>query len=244
MIKKMKTGVACVTLFASDYRRMAREILRGNWALAVGVGFVAGLLGADISGGLPGGSSGRAASENGVHNSLDQLFPIEFLHFLRPFLFGIGTILLVWVIINIVIGGAITLGYAKFNLELADRRSPNFETLFSQLYRLGAGFCMQLLRGLYTFLWALLFIIPGIVANISYAMTPYIMADHPEYGANEAIGISKRLMYGHKWRYFCLQLSFIGWAFLCVLTFGIGFLWLNPYREAANAAFYRSIGGR
>lgn len=233
-----------MVFFAADYRRMARETLRGNWALAVIVGFVAGLLGADISGGFSTGSSSGAASESGASDKLGLLFSEHVLRFLIPFFIGLGTIILIWVIIRIIIGGAITLGYARFNLELLDRRNPSFDVLFSQLHRLGAGFCMQFLRTLYTFLWALLFIIPGIVAHYRYVMTPYIMAEYPEYGANEAIGISKQLMYGHKWRFFCLQLSFIGWALLCVLTLGIGFLWLLPYKEAANAAFYRDISGR
>ncbi len=230
--------------FAADYRRMAREILKGNWTLAVVVGLVSGLLGADIAGGFGGASSGRAASENsGISSNFGQLFPESIYDFLRTFSFYIGTILLVWILVVIIIGGAVTLGYAEFNLELTDRRNPQFSTLFSHIHRLSAGFCMQILRALYVFLWALLLIIPGIVAHLSYAMTPYIMAENPEYGANEAIGISKRLMYGHKWRFFCLQFSFIGWALLCLLTLGIGFLWLHPYSEAANAAFFRDIAG-
>ncbi|HHU72379.1 MAG TPA: DUF975 family protein, partial [Clostridiales bacterium] len=56
-----------------------------------------------------------------------------------------------------------------------------------------------------------------------------------------AIGYSKEMMVGNKWRLFCMQISFIGWFFLCLLTLGIGLLWLNPYIEAANAAFYRDV---
>ena len=96
---------------------------------------------------------------------------------------------------------------------------------------------------MYTFLWSLLFIIPGIIATYSYAMTGYILAEHPELTASEAIERSKEMMSGNRFRLFCLQLSFIGWAILCAFTFGIGYLWLGPYREAATAAFYREISG-
>ena len=59
--------------------------------------------------------------------------------------------------------------------------------------------------------------------------------------AKEAMEVSMQMMKGNKWRLFCLQLSFIGWAILCVLTLGIGYLWLNPYMNAAIAAFYDEV---
>ena len=74
-------------------------------------------------------------------------------------------------------------------------------------------------------------------------MTGYILADHPELTASEAIECSKEMMDGNRFRLFCLQLSFIGWSILCAFTFGIGNLWLTPYRQAATAAFYREISG-
>ncbi len=89
----------------------------------------------------------------------------------------------------------------------------------------------------------LLFIIPGIIASYSYAMTEYILADHPELSATEAISRSKQMMGGNKWRLFCLQFSFIGWSILCSFTFGIGNLWMTPYKQAATAVFYREVSG-
>lgn len=74
-------------------------------------------------------------------------------------------------------------------------------------------------------------------------MTDYILAEHPELTASEAIAQSKAMMEGNRWRLFCLQFSFIGWDILCALTLGIGNLALRPYRHAAEAAFYREISG-
>mgnify|MGYP000074377671 CR=1 FL=1 len=254
-------------LYASDFRRIARNSLRGRWPLAVGTGFVAGLLGADIANleyhrnhitneniatTLENGSSPFSAfAENGklvisnrsIGEFLNSITSSDIGTLLQPFLITIMIMILLYLLITIVIGGASTLGYAKFNLALVDRKDARFEDLFSQFDRIGAGFCMQFLRGLYVFLWSLLLIIPGIIAAYSYAMTPYIMVEHPGYGANEAIGLSKELMRGNKWRLFCLELSFIGWGLLSTLTLGIGFLWLIPYTEAANAAFYRDVSG-
>jgi uncharacterized membrane protein len=94
---------------------------------------------------------------------------------------------------------------------------------------------------LFTFLWSLLFIIPGIVKCFSYSMTPFILEEHPELSANEAIDHSRAMMKGHKFDLFWLLLSFIGWGFLCLFTFGIGYLWLTPYMETAVADFYEDV---
>lgn len=99
-------------------------------------------------------------------------------------------------------------------------------------------FCALFLVRLFTFLWTLLLIIPGIMKAFSYALTPYILLDEPELTARQAITRSCEIMQGRRWKLFCLSLSFIGWGILCLLTFGIGFLWLVPYMNASIAAFY------
>lgn len=90
-------------------------------------------------------------------------------------------------------------------------------------------------------LWTLLLIIPGVIKAYAYALTPFIVVEHPEMSPSEAIAESERLMKGHKFDLFWLQLSFIGWFFLAVLTLGIGFFWLEPYSETAIVAFYNDI---
>ena len=99
-------------------------------------------------------------------------------------------------------------------------------------------FCALFLVNLLTFLWTLLLIIPGIIKAFSYALTPYIIMDEPELTAKQAISRSCEIMQGRRWKLFCLYFSFIGWGILCLLTFGIGFLWLAPYINASIAAFY------
>lgn len=97
------------------------------------------------------------------------------------------------------------------------------------------------LMGLFTNLWFLLLIIPGFIKMYSYSMTPYILVDHPELSANQAINLSIRMMKGHKFDLFFLHLSFIGWGILSVLTAGVGLLWLIPYMNTAQAAFYQVV---
>lgn len=98
-----------------------------------------------------------------------------------------------------------------------------------------------LLQFVYIFLWSLLLLIPGLIKMYSYAMTYYILHDNPEIRAEEAICRSMKMMDGHKWQLFCLHLSFIGWWLLCILTLGIGMLWLAPYIQNSTAAFYEDL---
>lgn len=92
-----------------------------------------------------------------------------------------------------------------------------------------------------TMLWTLLFIVPGIIKSFAYVMTPFILVEHPEMKAIDAIHLSQDMMRGHKFDYFYLLLTFIGWGILAVLTLGLGFLWLLPYMMTTMAAFYNDL---
>ncbi len=105
-------------------------------------------------------------------------------------------------------------------------------------------FVLGLLENLYLLLWAMLFVVPAIVKSYSYSMAYYIHLDHPEMESNDCITESRRLMDGHKWRLFCLDLSFIGWHILGVLTCGIITLWVIPYQQLAHAYFYDDLVAR
>lgn len=116
------------------------------------------------------------------------------------------------------------------------------------MFRLGFGegrywknMLGMFLMGLFIFLWMLLFIVPGIIKAYAYAMTPYILVDNPELGPNEARLKSIEMMRGHKGKLFGLELSFIGWFLLCILSLGIGFIWLAPYYQTTHAAFYHNL---
>ncbi|MBP5366786.1 MAG: DUF975 family protein [Bacteroidales bacterium] len=98
-----------------------------------------------------------------------------------------------------------------------------------------------LLAELYITLWSLLLVVPGIIKYYSYAMTVYILNDNPDLSYNAAIDKSREMMRGQKLDLFCLDLSFIGWYILALLSFGIGFLWLGPYITASHVAFYEHL---
>jgi uncharacterized membrane protein len=99
----------------------------------------------------------------------------------------------------------------------------------------------SILVGIFTILWSLLLIIPGIIKGLSYSQVFLLLRDNPQLSALEAITESKIRMKGYKWKYFLMNLSFIGWAFIAIFTFGIGFLWLTPYISTANATFYNEL---
>ena len=233
---------------AADFRSIARDVLRGKWKIAVLVGLVASMLGA-VDGMGPEVKVNIEASN--VKASLELAGYTIFStggslnSDLGAFMVGRYTYIMVAALIMgalyFVLGSIIEVGYAKFNLNLVDKSEGTFENLFAYFSYWKTTAVAKLLRSIYLLLWSLLFIIPGIIAALSYAMTEYILAENPEISAGEAINLSKQMMDGNKWRLFCLRLSFIGWDILCGFTLGIGYLWLNPYKQAAEAAFYREI---
>lgn len=154
-------------------------------------------------------------------------------------------VLICYSIVRFVIGGAIELGENRYCIDLLTREhEPEFKTLFGRFSIFGKALGLRILTSIFTVLWMLLLIVPGIIAVYRYALAPYLMAEDPEMGAMEAIEKSKELMKGNKWRLFCLQMSFFGWILLSVLTLDILSLWIRPYMNVATAAFYLEVTGR
>ncbi|MGG2934059.1 DUF975 family protein [Bacillus pacificus] len=147
-------------------------------------------------------------------------------------------------VITILVIGPLTLGGYYLALHIIrekDARIGNIFRWFTGGSKFIKSFLLYIVVNIYIFLWCLLFIIPGIIKSFSYAMTYFIINDHPEYSINQAITESRRMMDGHKMEYFILCLSFIGWFILSCITLGIGFLWLIPYFYTTSAAFYEEI---
>ena len=132
-------------------------------------------------------------------------------------------------------------GYSIVMLSVMRGGEMNIGGLFDGFNDFGRIVGTKLLQAIYTFLWTLLLVIPGIIKNYSYAMTDFILKDQPELANNAAIEKSMAMMDGNKMKVFLLDLSFIGWAILCLFTFGIGFLFLQPYVQSAHAAFYEDL---
>lgn len=147
-------------------------------------------------------------------------------------------------VISLLIAGPLMLGAAMFSLSLSRGQEARLEQLFDGFRYFSNALVAYLLMILYVVLWMLLLIIPGIVAALSYAMTFYLLADSPRLKPKEALDKSKQIMYGHKAKLFYLCLRFFLLALLCVLTLGVGFLWLIPYMNITMAKFYDDIKER
>lgn len=106
----------------------------------------------------------------------------------------------------------------------------------------GRNLVTMFLKSLFTVLWMLLLIVPGIIKGYEYSMIPYILAENPDMGRKEVFAMSKELTAGSKWKLFVFDLSYIGWFLLSVITFGIlDVLYVQPYYYAAKTQVYLEL---
>lgn len=209
-----------------DLKRRAKEQLAGQWLQAGIVCFIAWLLTMAFSGGNP-----MYTVQNVWQNGELVRVPMT------SSSHSLGNLL------SFILMGPITLGVAGYFLKLIRNDSPNIEDMFGGFKYFVKTFVLNLLITIFTILWSLLLIIPGIIASLRYSMAYYIMIDNPQLSAFEALNQSKLMMVGFKFDLFRLWLSFLGWFILGIITLGIAFLWVNPYYETAKANFYQDLKG-
>ena len=220
-----------MNLSSSVLKERAKAHLKNNYGNAILVYLIFSVIPSVVAGA-------------GAVTSFSQMVPSMLEGNVTNFNVTVSPISSIGSIASILIVGPLTVGMATFFLNIADCKNAQINDLFSQFKNFVNTFLYSLLVDIFIFLWSLLFIIPGIIASFSYAMTPYILSEHPEIKAMDAIKMSKEMMKGHKGEYFILQLSFIGWFILCIFTAGIGFFFLSPYISAANAEFFNEVSGK
>jgi uncharacterized membrane protein len=203
-----------------DLKNAALETLRGNWAPAVVCTIIYLLLSVGIS---------------LLQPNIDD--PTAALTGAQKIMMVANVLLLFLVMVPLGIGY-----YQAFKVLFTDGDNK----LTASCFRMSFGnyfknIAAYLLMCLFIFLWTLLLIIPGIIKALAYSMTPFILKDFPELSVNQAINLSQKMMKGHKFDYFWLGLSFIGWILLGLLTLGIGYIWLIPYMYTSYAAFYEEV---
>ena len=148
------------------------------------------------------------------------------------------------VLLKIFVFNPLQVGCYGFFRENAKGQHPDLGVLKTGFIKYGHTFITLFLKDLFTLLWTLLFIVPGLIKSYSYRMVPFILRDNPELSATEVITASRKLMDGHKWNTFVFDLSYIGWFLLGVITCGlVNVFWTEPYRQNANAALYLSLIG-
>ncbi|MFA6257370.1 MAG: DUF975 family protein [Candidatus Paceibacterota bacterium] len=144
-------------------------------------------------------------------------------------------------VLQAIIEGPLQFGLAIFSLSLVRGKGVSISQLFEGFNDFIRILVAYLLMGLFVLLWALLLIVPGIIAALAYSQTFFILVDDKSISARDALRKSKSMMYGHKKKLFYLGLRFFGWFLLGVLSLGIGFLWILPYFYVTMAKFYEEV---
>ena len=143
----------------------------------------------------------------------------------------------------LLISGPITYGVsAMFLKQTRNGETMDIVDIFNGFkYDFSNTFLIGLMTFIFTILWSLLLVIPGIVKSYAYSMAMYVKVDHPDYDWKKCIDESQRMMSGHKGELFVLDLSFIGWMFVGSFCLGVGVFWVTAYMEASHAQFYENL---
>lgn len=135
----------------------------------------------------------------------------------------------------------LTVGFYYYVLKIIRGEEVVKEDLFKFVGKVLPILAISILTTIFIFLWSLLFIIPGIIMALGYAMTLFIYVDNPEEPPMEYLIKSKEMMNGYKWDYFLFCLSFLGWILLGIITFGIALIWVIPYVSMAQGIYYEDL---
>lgn len=135
----------------------------------------------------------------------------------------------------------VEVGLTAYILDIVRGKEPNLDYLKEFYSKFGVIFVITFLVGLFTCLWSILLIIPGIICALGYSMVYYIFVDNQEVTSSGCLKRSKELMDGYKADYFFFLLSFIGWILLGALTLGILYIWIIPYMTCAQAIYYDEL---
>ncbi|MFA9379119.1 MAG: DUF975 family protein [Lachnotalea sp.] len=222
----------------------AKESLKRFYWPAFLVCIIVGIFtgGGRVSGGYSGFSNGF----NRNSSSAESIGGIDYSFLHNPAIIGvtisillvIAIVVVIAIVIQLLVGNPLIVGKNRYFMCNRDEKTGigaigfAFESNFKNVVK--TMFFVEL----FTTLWTLLFIIPGIIKSYEYAMIPYILSENPEMDSARVFELSKEMMMGQKWNYFVLQLSFIGWFLLGVLLCCIGGVFVQPYYEATLAEFY------
>lgn len=221
----------------SQLKSDAKAVLKQSYWKA----FLASIVLAIVTGGSSGSTakSGADSIDGGIINSFTHG---ELIAIIITILAAIAVFAVIKTIFSIFIGSPLEVGAQRYFLE-----STQYRFSLGELgYSFGCGHYLNIvgtmfLKGLYEFLWTLLFIIPGVIKGYSYSMVPFILSENPTISPNEAITLSRKMTNGHKLNMFLLDLSFIGWFFLGALCLGVGILFVNPYYNSTKAQLYLAL---
>lgn len=184
---------------ASEIRAIARGALKGNWPVVIVAMAVYYIMTTTIP------------------DLLAVLIPSAAYNVYNEYLQEYITISYVSNLYNFVLSGAFSVGLCSFLLAFFRKKEGNPAHIFNGFEVFLKSFLLMMLQSIFIFLWALLFVIPGIIAALRYSQAYYILAEHPQKGVLQCIRESKLIMTGNKVKYLCVLLSFIGWWLLAAV---------------------------
>lgn len=263
---------------ASEYRAHARKALKGNWPWAVVTGAVAMVFGAAADGHSMVELRLQDLSEfpglwevtGETWEQLRRAVPESMLPWLGTATNVALVLGMVLWCVQLILGGAVAIGYRRYLLNLVDGVPASLKELFSQFHRMGQGIVLRLINWIVIPAPVVLLAVAAFVAalgewegivsllligNLIYwcfaiyaafgiSMAEYVLAENPELSALQGVKASWKMMNGHRWELFCLELSFIGWSILASVFGVVGNLALMPYLQTTEACFYRNLGGQ
>ena len=198
----------------SILKSKAKEQLKGRWKLAIITVLVSNLF---------------------INADLIKVYVNMFSDTSKSFSFSLN-------LFSLLFGGVIYVGLNRFLLNfITNENTPKFKDLFSHFNIFFKILCLYIVMGIVILLASLLLLIPGIIVALMYSQVFYILAEDPNKGIMECLKESSNLMYGYKWKFFVLELSFIGWWIVASLTLGIGGLWVEPYQKVTETNFYLKL---
>ena len=230
-----------------ELKEKAKLRLKATYWKAVLVGLITLLLGGAASSSYKFSSAGSSAEASGAAGS-----PVwgNIPHIPLAGIIAIGIFVVVFMLIAVAIGlllkamffNPLEIGQDRFFHRDLEEKAEIKEVCYAFDRGYKNSVKVMFFRGLYSILWTLLFIIPGIVKVYEYSMIPYILSENPNMDKKEVFALSKQMMSGNKWKAFVLDLSFILWDILGACTFGIlNIFYIEPYKRLTNAGLYQAL---
>lgn len=226
----------------AELKSRGKQAFRANYWQSVAVSFVMAI----FAGGTASAASNRVQSTTSEVTVEGAGVSPEQAAFLAAVVLGvIFTVGIVGSIVHALLANPIEVGGRRFFEKNANDPTTQFNTMFEGFQDYGRVLVTMLIRDVFILLWTLLLIIPGAMKAYSYRLVPYLVKDRPELSPMEVLAESEALMRGNRWQAFVMDLSFLGWLLLGVVTLNLGnIFWTNPYMNATDAELYRTLTGQ
>jgi len=224
-----------------DLKAKGKIAFKANYWKCVLVSLILGMIGGGASYSFNSGDTEQmqeAFANSGIEGAIQSIPAAVWGVTAAVIIFAIA----IGIAISVFVLNPLKIGCTRFYTVNANDKADLNELGFGFTHKYMNGVKTMFLTDLYLFLWSLLFILPGIVKSYSYRMVPYLISENPEMTAKEAIDKSREIMNGQKWNAFVLDLSFLGWIILSVLTLGIlAIFYVSPYIDQTNAELYHAL---